>query len=239
MKLGIFQVAPNRPELTPKYGLDAVNFMALLKPHDETIDFHIYMTLEGDWPADVDDCDAYLVTGSPHAVYEDHDYIDDLCRFCRTAAKQKPLIGICYGHQLFAHAFGGRVEKSPKGWGVGIERYQFSTGPAWLPPGISSLQTIAMHQDQVVTPPPGAVTIAGNDFCPYGMLQIGENILTLQTHPEMKTEMARDLIKNRIDRIGEERAKRALSSLELPNERALIGSILVTFLKSRHLRTIE
>jgi len=32
----------------------------------------------------------------------------------------KRLVGICFGHQLVAQAFGGKTEKSEKGWGVGV-----------------------------------------------------------------------------------------------------------------------
>ncbi len=234
MRIGIFQVAPEHPTLTPKYGLDADNFKDLFLNQDSSLEFHTYMILDGDKPTAIDECDAYLVTGSPHGVYEDHDYISEVSCFARDTAKTKPIIGVCFGHQLLGQAFGGKVEKSKKGWGVGIERYQMKRRPDWLTGNVDGLQTIAMHQDQVIKPPRNSQTIAGNNFCPHGMLQIGENVLTLQTHPEMKEGMARDLICDRIVRIGEETAARALKSLDQINQRDLIAATFLDFIKSRN-----
>jgi GMP synthase-like glutamine amidotransferase len=37
---------------------------------------------------------------------------------------EAPLVAVCFGHQLLAQAMGGRVERSDKGWGVGVHRYE-------------------------------------------------------------------------------------------------------------------
>ncbi len=43
--------------------------------------------------------------------------------FIRGAQGRAKLVGICFGHQIMAEALGGRVEKSPKGWGLGLHHY--------------------------------------------------------------------------------------------------------------------
>ena len=63
--------------------------------------------VDGVIPDDVDDYDGYLVTGSAAGVYDEFDWIAPLMAFLRTAhAADKPLVGICFGHQVIAHALG-------------------------------------------------------------------------------------------------------------------------------------
>ena len=71
-----------------------------------------------------------------------------------------PVVGICFGHQIIAQALGGKVEKSPKGWGVGVHSWQQYEQPWWMG-GESSQSTsdkptfslLAIHQDQVTALP--------------------------------------------------------------------------------------
>lgn len=55
--------------------------------------------------------------------------------------------------------------------------------------GGETLRLNAWHQDQVITPPPGARVLASNAFCKYAALAIGPNVLTFQPHPEFNDEM--------------------------------------------------
>jgi GMP synthase-like glutamine amidotransferase len=107
-------------------------FMALLGKLDPALEFVVYDVEGGQYPADVDEVDAYLITGSKSSVYEDKPWIHRLIEFVQELHRRdKKLVGICFGHQLVAQALGGRTGKSPKGWGVGLHSYRFNTLPAW------------------------------------------------------------------------------------------------------------
>lgn len=161
----------------------------------------LYDVIDGVFPEGVREADGWLVTGSPAAVYEDHGWIPPLEAFVRAAADHRPVLGICFGHQLVAQAFGGRVVKSERGWGLGLHRYDVFEPQPWLG-ARPTLDLLAMHQDQVVEPPPGAKILAGNAHCPIAMLEIGARVLGVQGHPEFDPHFAGLLLEFRRENLG-------------------------------------
>lgn len=80
----------------------------------------VFNVQNGQLPRSISDCEAYVITGSAAGVYDGQRWINDLMTFLRSARRgDSKLIGICFGHQAMAKAFGGSVIKSPKGWGIG------------------------------------------------------------------------------------------------------------------------
>lgn len=188
MKIGILQCGHALPEVKAAHGDYAAMFRRLLDGHDFTFTSHDVVDM--DIPADIHACDGWLLTGSPHGVYDDLPFIAPLEDFVRRAhAGGVPLVGICFGHQLIAQALGGKVEKFRKGWSVGSHRYHFE--------GVGEVSLNAWHQDQVVTPPPGAETIASSPFCAHAGLAYGDRALTIQAHPEFSNAVIADLIRLR------------------------------------------
>ena len=142
-----------------------------------------------EFPGSVHDAQGWLLTGSRHGTYENHPFIPPLEDFIRRAfAAHVPLAGICFGHQIIAQALGGKVVKSPNGWVVGPQEYDFGGQPVVLN---------AWHQDQVVELPPGAQVIASNPQCPYAALAYGDDALTVQAHPEFDDRFVQGLIRHR------------------------------------------
>ena len=145
--------------------------------------------LEMIFPKSSDECDGWLITGSRHGVYENHEWLPPLREFIKRIYKDKtPLVGICFGHQIIAQALGGVVEKFKGGWCVGATKYKF---------GDKDVTLNAWHQDQVIVPPANAKTVMTNEFCKFAGLNYDEKIITFQPHPEFNSDYVDGLIENR------------------------------------------
>ena len=187
-----------------------------------------YDVAAGALPADVGRHQAYLVTGAAAGVYDDLPWIPKLTTFLRAAKGRARLVGICFGHQIMAEAFGGRVEKSAKGWGVGLHAYPIVRHEAWMDP-VPLVAAPASHQDQVVIAPPGAELVASSLFTPYaGFAWRDQPAISFQFHPEFGPDYARALYDSRRDRIPN--ADAAIASLDAPNDNARIGEWIRRFL---------
>lgn len=229
MKLGILETGAPPDGVRQKFGDYPSMFRRLFG--EGAYDYAVFDVEAGGLPARLEACDAYLVTGSSAGVYDPLPWIDPLENFLRQARGQVPLVGVCFGHQIMAQAFGGQVIQSPKGWGVGLQRYRIGEARPWM----DSEEPIAVpgsHQDQVVEPPPGAKVLGGNDFCPYGVLDYGPSrAISIQLHPEFEPAYAKALIENRRGtRYTDEQADLAVMSYEQPDDRLRVGAWLKDFL---------
>jgi GMP synthase-like glutamine amidotransferase len=180
------------------------------------------VVVENRLPAAAAECDAWLITGSRHGVYDGLPWIEPLKLFLRRArAEGVPVIGICFGHQIMAEAFGGRAEKSAKGWGVGVQEYAVGASPGWMADAPGRIAMHVLHQDQVTAVPADATRLASSPFCEYAMLAYGDpeapEAISIQSHPEFDEAFMRAIVE-RIggDRIPRETAEAALASLGVP-----------------------
>lgn len=153
----------------------------------------VYDVTRGQWPGAPAAHLAYVLTGSPAGVYDDLPWIPKLLDLLRAARGQTRLVGICFGHQAMAQAFGGRVVKSDKGWGIGVHDYRVAARAAWMEPDVARVRVPASHQDQVVVCPPGARVVLESDFTPFAGLDYGDAI-SFQPHPEFTADFGRALI---------------------------------------------
>ena len=231
MKLGILRTDAVRPELKPEYGEYPDMFIALLQHSDPNLEYAVYDVELGEYPVDIDEVDAYLITGSKSSVYEDKPWIIELMEFVRELNRRhKKLLGFCFGHQLVAQALGGKTERSAKGWGVGLHTHRFTTVPSWHDQGDVDLNILVSHQDQVVAVPHSARVLAGSEFCENAVCQIGDHILTFQGHPEFVPEYSRELLSIRRERIGEAAYAAGVSSLSGIAQGQRVGRWVLNFL---------
>ena len=162
------------------------------------------------------DCDAYVITGSRHSVYDALPWISELADFLgRARAAGAKLLGICFGHQLLAHFFGGEVRPAEAGWAVGVHASRVLKSQPWMAGAPrQAFALLSSHKDQVVKLPDGAELYAGNDFCPLAGYVIGDEVMTVQGHPEFAKAYSRDLMAYREEILGPQTYAAGLASLD-------------------------
>lgn len=222
MKIGILQTGHAPDDLIDSSGDYDQMFCDLLAGHG--FEFQTWAVVDGAFPDGPDAADGWIITGSKHGAYEDHDWIPPLEELIRKIdAAKRPMAGICFGHQIIAQALGGKVAKFDGGWAVGHVTYEQDGQPVTLN---------AWHQDQVVTRPKSARVLAGNDFCENGILAYGDHIWTVQPHPEFSNSFVQCLIEKRgRGVVPDPILERAAAGLSTPVDNLKIATFLAEFLK--------
>ncbi|WP_372885527.1 type 1 glutamine amidotransferase [Shimia sp.] len=222
MKIGILQTGHFPDELQAELGDYEDMFRALLGDHG--FDFAVYNVVDQQFPASALAADGWLITGSKHGAYEDHPWIAPLEELIREiAAAGRPLVGVCFGHQIIAQALGGKVEKFAGGWAVGRQSYDF---------GGVEMAFNAWHQDQVTERPEGARVLASNDFCENAALLYGDQILTIQPHPEFGAAVIGGLINTRGKGVvPQDLLDRAVDDIHLPTASQTFADQIADFFK--------
>lgn len=230
MKLAILETGQPPAEVIDRFGDYPSMFRTLFG--EGAYDYETFDVAAGRYPGQITDYPAYVITGSSAGVYDPLPWIAPLMDFLRQAKGQAAMVGVCFGHQVMAEAFGGKVIKSPKGWGVGLHSYAVREGRPWMDVA-AQIAVPASHQDQVVELPPGARVVAASDFTPFGMLAYDEaRAISIQLHPEFQPDYAKALIETRRGtRYTDEEADAAIASYEAPDDRARLGAWIQDFLK--------
>lgn len=232
MKIGILQADDVNPVLQPEHGNYPQMFEKALRAVLPDCELPVYRVLDGELPATTTECDAWLITGSKFGVNDGLHWIEALSDFVRTLwAEQRPLVGICFGHQLMARALGGTVVKSDKGWGVGLSFNQVIERKPWMQPWQEGLDLLVSHQDQVVVLPEEAQVLASSDFCPYYLIQYGECFLSVQGHPEFCVDYCRALMEMRRDTLPAPRLRAGRASLNAEADSQLMMQWIASFLQ--------
>ncbi len=222
--------------LDQTYGTYAEMFEGTLAREGRT--FRVFRTMKGELPAADDDrLKGVVITGSPAGVYESDPWIQALIYWLRALDRDIPAVGICFGHQIMAQAWGGHVEKSDRGWGVGLHEYRIEAQDLWhkllgRADAGEAIRVAATHQDQVVRMPETAILLASSEFTPYGALYYTDRkALSFQCHPEFCESFASDLlISRRGVRIDAALVDQAVETLKTPSTRNEVLGAISNFL---------
>lgn len=238
MRIGLLETDILYDDLIADYGSYGLMFeryftnLELSNTDRAELEFVYYQVQKGELPNFLDECDAYIITGSKAGAYEDHGWITELSNWIVKADQgQTKLLGICFGHQLIAQALGGKVEMSDRGWGIGVRSLSTAPDSPFSQPLPKYLDLIYSHKDQVVELPANARCFLSDDFCPYAGFVIEQHIVTLQGHPEFNREYTERLLARRAELIGEPTYSQGIQSLRQGTDANFIGRLILDFLR--------
>jgi len=235
MKITILETGRAPGKLVDAYPRYPDMFASLLSPWGQELAYESVGLLDGEVLPEASACEAILITGSPFGVYDSPPWMDPLRGFIREAhAARIPMVGVCFGHQVIADALGGEVAKSEKGWGIGRHTYQITQPREWMGEARQEISLSASHQDQVLTPPAGAITLARSAHTNHAMLEYRDApVITIQGHPEFSDQYASALWEARRGKaLSEVQVDRALASMALPGDGVVVGEWIVRFLRT-------
>lgn len=183
-KISIITNGPGIAEVKSLYGQASDWVQKVLQDCDINVQVVKAYEME-EFSPEIDD--AWIITGSAYSVYDNFPWIDYLkTKLHQMSELKKPVLGICFGHQLIADTFGGKVELNSKGWELGSCEINLTDSGISnkLFSGLSSpLCVYQSHQDIVTSLPENSTLFADNSMgiqsfvyndCFYGV----------QFHPE-------------------------------------------------------
>ncbi|SFS16292.1 GMP synthase (glutamine-hydrolysing) [Dyella sp. OK004] len=139
-----------------------------------------------------------LITGSAAMVTERADWSERTAGWIRDAMDvELPMFGVCYGHQLMAHALGGRVDYLPGGREIGtvsIEVLQQAERDPLAGVLPTQFRAHATHEQSVMEVPEGVTVLASSARDPNHLLRYGKHAVSVQFHPEFNADVMRAYI---------------------------------------------
>jgi GMP synthase (glutamine-hydrolysing) len=139
---------------------------------------------------------AVIVTGSHDSVTALASWMELTATWLREAVVVgKPVLGLCFGHQLLGHALGGEVRRLASGPESGTTRLDLLGTDELIGPALGDPQNVnMMHEDSVVHLPPGAVVLARTALEPHAAVRFGPRAWGLQFHPEFDGSIVRSYL---------------------------------------------
>ena len=157
---------------------------------DDASNFRVTEVFNGESLPDCETVAGAIITGSPAMVTDRLNWSEYTAEWLRQAVKSRlPVLGICYGHQLLAHALGGRVDFHPQGREIGttVVTPLSSANDDTLFAEIKSPFTAHVsHMQSVVALPDGAIILASNEFDRHQAVKYSDRVWGLQFHPEFE-----------------------------------------------------
>lgn len=139
-----------------------------------------------------------VVTGSAAMVSHRHDWSERCADWLASVHGRLPMLGVCYGHQLIAHALGGRVGPNPEGRRMGTRMLEILDRSHPLFHGLeTSVPVQVTHLEVVLDPPPDTKVIGRGDGDPYHAINFGKKTWGVQFHPEFSASIMASYVRAR------------------------------------------
>ena len=149
-----------------------------------------------------------VITGSPAMVSAKEDWSERTAAWlAQTVQKGIPVLGVCYGHQLLAHALGGRAGPNPAGRQIGtvtarlLESSEDDPLLGHLP---QSFAAQSSHSEVVLELPQGAQRLTTSPLDDNFAIRFAENVWGVQFHPEFSGPVMSEYIQHRAEALREE-----------------------------------
>jgi len=231
VKLGLLLCDHVRPGFRTVAG-DYTDFFTRFFADRSGIDLVPFDLTVGEFPIDLDECDAWITTGSRHSVYEDLPWILSLADLVRRLDRERrKLIGICFGAQMIGHALGGEVARAPVGWQAGIKETTVARHEPWMVPRVDTFRILHMNGDQILTPPDRLRVLGSSDGVPVSVVAVGDHFIGFQGHPEFGPAYSAVLMEARRGiLIPDEVVDLGLSSLAVAPDTRLLSDWIASFI---------
>ncbi|KAJ6115308.1 hypothetical protein N7486_001086 [Penicillium sp. IBT 16267x] len=143
--------------------------------------------------------DAFLLTGSKYDAFADDRWILTLTEYVKDVvqAHKKPVVGVCFGHQILARALGARVGRG-EGWEVSVDEITLTDAGKEVF-GRDKLFLHQMHRDLVFETPEGCVNLGFSGPCAVQGLYMPKRLISIQAHPEFDEFIMTNLLEARHD----------------------------------------
>ncbi|RFU72777.1 anthranilate synthase component ii [Trichoderma arundinaceum] len=208
---------------------------------DEAADVQLHVSkwnvVAGNYPR-LDESDAFVITGSSSAPFDDDPWIVALVAFVNRvldSKEDKKVFGICFGHQIIGRALGADVASNPGGWELSVESIALSDQGQELF-GLPSVELHQMHRDVVLTVPPGVTSLGNTTRCPIQILYKAGQVLSFQGHPEFDEPINDELLREKHVEGGnfdDEAFRDAIKRVDRPHDGVLLASRIMEFFLDR------
>lgn len=166
---------------------------------ENVVQRHVYAHEAENYP-DPSDIAGAIVSGSHDMVSDRAAWSERLGQWMKRCVDAGvPVLGICYGHQLLAHAMGGHVGNLPSGPEVGTREIRLDTqarDDALLGALPSHFPAQLVHYQSALSLPPGAVLLASSADEPHQAFRVGRCGWGVQFHPEFSADAMRGYIEH-------------------------------------------
>lgn len=165
---------------------------------------------------------AAIITGSWSMVTELADWSERTAAWIRdVVTSEARILGVCFGHQLMAHALGGRVDYHPRGSELGRKEIRLTPAAAADPllgglPG--NFEVFLAHQQSVLDLPAGAAVLAGSEHDPHQIIRYRPNALSTQFHPEFTPALMRACMDRELAATGDDQRPQDHEPLTIPRQ---------------------